>query len=178
MAFTLSRAGPKCNTPFQIDSFSFINSSVDAVREYSREVACGDVEETVINEKFKEIQSKEYTKIEAIAIIQKLTISKNIVHLGRTDYQVPCGEAIIYLTNFITVEGSINLKILYALFGYLIDCEKYEDSIKNLNLFENSCCKEIFPEVADRLESLNKKDKTLELAHDIKEIYKVLTDND
>jgi len=161
---------------FKIDNFSFINSSSDEVREYSEEVARGDVEETVINEKFMEIQTRNYSIIEAIAIIQKLTISKNIVHLGRTDYQVPCGETIIYLTNFITVEGSINLKILYALFGYLVDYEKYEDSIKNSNLFENSCCKEIFPDVSDRLYSLNKKDKTLELAQDIKEIYKVLTD--
>ena len=161
---------------FKIDNFSFINSSSDEVREYSEEVARGDVEETVINEKFMEIQARNYSIIEAIAIVQKLTISKNIVHLGRTDYQVPCGETIIYLTNFITVEGSINLKILYALFGYLVDYEKYEDSIKNSNLFENSCCKEIFPDVSDRLYSLNKKDKTLELAQDIKEIYKVLTD--
>ena len=161
---------------FKIDNFGFINSSSDEVREYSEEVARGDVEETVINEKFMEIQARNYSIIEAIAIVQKLTISKNIVHLGRTDYQVPCGETIIYLTNFITVEGSINLKILYALFGYLVDYEKYEDSIKNSNLFENSCCKEIFPDVSDRLYSLNKKDKTLELAQDIKEIYKVLTD--
>jgi len=161
---------------FKIDNFSFINSSSDEVREYSEEVARGDVEETVINEKFMEIQTRNYSIIEAIAIIQKLTISKNIVHLGRTDYQVPCGETIIYLTNFVTVEGSINLKILYALFGYLVDYEKDEDSNKNIFFYSNSCCKEIFPEVVDRLESLSKKDKTLELAHDIEKIYNEFTD--
>ena len=163
---------------FKIDNFSFINSPSDEVREYSNKVVCGDVEETVINEKFKEIQTRKYSEKEAIAIIQRLTISKNIVNLGRTDYQVPCGEAIIYLTNFITVEGSYNMKLLYALFGYLVDCEKYEDSIKNLNLFENSCSEEILPEVIERIHYLSEKEKTLELAQDIEEIYKIVTSKD
>jgi len=163
---------------FKIENFSFINSSVEDVREYSDEVVNGKVKESVINEKFMEIQTRNYSIIEAIAIIQKLTISKNIVHLGRTDYQVPCGEAIIYLTNFITVEGSYNMKLLYALFGYLVDCEKYEDSIKNLNLFENSCSEEILPEVIERIHYLSEKEKTLELAQDIEEIYKIVTSKD
>lgn len=159
---------------FKIDNFGFINSSSDEVREYSEEVARGDVEETVINEKFMEIQTRNYSIIEAIAIIQKLTISKNIVHLGRTDYQVPCGETIIYLTNFITVEGSYNMKLLYALFGYLVDCEKYEDSIKNSNFFKNSCSEEIFPEVTRRIKSLSEKEKKLELVQEIVDLYKAL----
>jgi len=163
---------------FKIENFSFINSPVEDVREYSDEVVNGKVKESVINEKFMEIQTRNYSIIEAIAIIQKLTISKNIVHLGRTDYQVPCGEAIIYLTNFITVEGSYNMKLLYALFGYLVDCEKYEDSIKNLNLFENSCSEEILPEVIERIHYLSEKEKTLELAQDIEEIYKIVTSKD
>jgi len=60
----------------QIDSFSFINSPVDAVRKYSSEVACGNIKESVINEKFMEIQSRKYSEKEAVGIIQKLTISK------------------------------------------------------------------------------------------------------
>jgi len=159
----------------KIDSFSFINSPVKDVREYSDEVACGNIKESVINEKFMEIQTRNYSIIEAIAIIQKLTISKNIVHLGRTDYQVPCGEAIIYLTNFITVEGSYNMKLLYALFGYLVDYEKDEDNNKNIFFYSNSCCEEILPEVYERIKSLSEKEKTLELAQDIEKIYKTLT---
>jgi len=158
----------------KIDSFSFINSPVKDVREYSDEVACGNIKESVINEKFMEIQTRNYSIIEAIAIIQKLTISKNIVHSKRTDYQVPCGEAIIYLTNFITVEGSYNMKLLYALFGYLVDCEKYEDSIKHSNFFKNSCSKEIFPEVSGRIKFLNEKEKKSELAQEIENLYKAL----
>jgi len=158
----------------QIDSFSFINSPVDAVRKYSSEVACGNIKESVINEKFMEIQSRKYSEKEAVGIIQKLTISKNIVHSKRTDYQVPCGEAIIYLTNFITVEGSYNMKLLYALFGYLVDCEKYEDSIKNSNFFKNSCSEEIFPEVTRRIKSLSEKEKKLELVQEIVDLYKAL----
>jgi len=163
---------------FKIENFSFINSPVEDVREYSDEVVNGKVKESVINEKFMEIQTRNYSIIEAIAIIQKLTISKNILNIGRTDYQVPCGEAIIYLTNFITIEGSYNMKLLYALFGYLVDCEEYEDSIKNLNLYENSCNEEIFPEVIERIHYLSEKEKTLELAQDIEEIYKIVTSKD
>ena len=163
---------------FKIDNFSFINSPSDEVREYSNKVVCGDVEETVINEKFKEIQTRKYSEKEAIAIIQRLTISKNIVNLGRTDYQVPCGEAIIYLTNFITVEGSYNMKLLYALFGYLVDYEKDEDNNKNIFFYSNSCCEEILPEVYERIKSLSEKEKTLELAQDIEEIYKIVTSKD
>jgi len=159
----------------KIDSFSFINSPVEDVRKYSREVACGNIKESVINEKFMEIQSRKYSEKEAVGIIQKLTISKNIVHSKRIDYQVPCGEAIIYLTNFITVEGSYNMKLLYALFGYLVDCEKYEDNNKNSLFFKNSCSKEIFPEVIGRIKSLSEKEKKLELAQKIEEIYKILT---
>jgi len=60
----------------KIDSFSFINSPVEDVRKYSREVACGNIKESVINEKFMEIQSRKYSEKEAVGIIQKLTISK------------------------------------------------------------------------------------------------------
>jgi len=159
----------------KIDSFSFINSPVEDVRKYSREVACGNIKESVINEKFMEIQSRKYSEKEAVGIIQKLTISKNIVHSKRIDYQVPCGEAIIYLTNFITVEGSYNMKLLYALFDYLVDFKKDEDTNKNIYFLSKRSCKEIYPEVSGRIKFLSEKEKKSELAQEIENLYKILT---
>jgi len=67
------------------------------------------------------------------------------------------------------------MKLLYALFGYLVDCEKYEDNNKNSLFFKNSCSKETFPEVIGRIKSLSEKEKKLELAQKIEDIYKILT---
>ena len=66
------------------------------------------------------------------------------------------------------------MKLLYALFGYLVDCEKYEDNNKNSLFFKNSCSKEIFPEVIGRIKSLSEKEKKLELVQEIVDLYKAL----
>ena len=67
------------------------------------------------------------------------------------------------------------MKLLYALFGYLVDFKKDENTNKNIYFLSKRNCKEIYPEVIGRIKSLSEKEKKLELAQKIEDIYKILT---
>jgi len=156
---------------FELNNFSFIYSSELKVKRFANLVIDGDINETEINEKFDEIKEiNDYTEEEANRIIQKISIAAYIVPIERTDYQVPSGEALIYMSDFIKIKGSINLKILYALFDYIV-VDKKDENNNNHYYFRNRNNKEVYPDFRERLHYLNKKDKQLETAKNIEKIF-------
>jgi len=133
---------------FKLEKFNFIKATKNQIKEYTILVNNGLVNEFEINKKFEEIKkNKYYSEEEAVFIIQNLTIASFLVPYERTDFQVPCGEALIYVSQFIEIEGgSINLKILYALFRCLVVVEKDENNKRQYS-FTNLTGKEIYPDL-------------------------------
>jgi len=160
--------------PFKLKEFSFLKSKKRHIEKFATLVMDGEVKESEINKIFDEIYvNKYYTEAQAIEIIQKISIASYRVSYKRTDYQVPSGEALIYLSKFIKIEGSINLKILYALFDYLIYAEKRKNG-RNCFNFRNIDNEYLYTNFLKRLHHLNKKDKQLRVAKNIERIFNKL----
>eukprot|EP00833_Pecoramyces_ruminatium_P005274 jgi/Orpsp1_1/1179306/evm.model.c7180000068832.1 len=98
----------------------------------SKKLDRGEIKSSDLKNIVEDVKSKNYSEEEAIITIKNIIIVKFIISYARTDIQTYCGEALLYLTNFIKVKGSVNYKILYA--EYRSQVEKDEESLKkNIN---------------------------------------------
>jgi len=84
-------------------------------------------------------------------IIKNLALTIFCVKFSRTDYITPCGEIILYLTNFIKVEGSLSFKVLYAIYKAIVD--------ENKNRFKYKIRIELIEEIVERYDDLTEQDK-------------------
>jgi len=157
-----------------IKGINFLTSCRRDIEHFANLVISGDVKYSEIEETFKKIKLKIYNEEDAITIVNNLIIASNIVPFQRTDYQTPSSEALLYTLKFINIEGSINLKISYALFTYLVTTRVSSNNKKHyhLNVIGN---KNLFAEFNKRLEHLSDKDKNSDTGQRIKITYELLS---
>ena len=86
----------------------------------------GRINYSKINKIFDEIQNQKYSEKEAITIIINIELASYYVSKERTNYHTPKDETLLYLTQFITINGSPNYEILYVLFTDIVLKEKKE----------------------------------------------------
>jgi len=112
---------------FEISKFNFLSSTEEEIIYFGNLVDEGDIENSKIDEIFKNIQSKTYYKSDAQTIIKNLILASYNVNSKRTYYQTLSNETLLYLVNFIKIKGSTNFKILDTLFPYVINYRKDEN---------------------------------------------------
>eukprot|EP00833_Pecoramyces_ruminatium_P007162 jgi/Orpsp1_1/1181194/evm.model.c7180000076248.1 len=95
---------------------------------FSKKLDLGEIKGSDLKNIVENLKSKKYSEEEAIITIKNIIIVLFDISYDRTDIQTYCGDALLYLTNYIKVEGSENYKILYA--EYRSQVEKDEKSLK------------------------------------------------
>eukprot|EP00833_Pecoramyces_ruminatium_P017876 jgi/Orpsp1_1/1191908/evm.model.d7180000089314.1 len=128
---------------FELSKFNFLTSSEKHIREFAHLVEIGKVSDSVINEKFNEIKTNKFNEKKAKIIIKNITIASYNVSRERTDYKTLSDEALVHLVKFIKIKGSINLKILYALYSNVIKYVKYKNKKKNY-YFNSESSEEVY----------------------------------
>jgi len=149
---------------------NFLTSSEIDIRCFGNLVKKGKIGDSKINETFEKIKSNTYSEEDSKTIIKNLIIASHNVDSERTDYQTPLNETLLYMVKFININGSINLKILYALFPFVITTVKDKKN-NEYYIFNEKSDTKINSEFSNRLHYMNEKDKKEDIAKEIKEIY-------
>ncbi|OUM60032.1 hypothetical protein PIROE2DRAFT_63384 [Piromyces sp. E2] len=135
---------------FELSEIDFLNSSLYEIRCFAESVNEGDVKEYQVKEIFEKVKLKKYTEEEAKYLVFNIIFAFFVVPKIRVDFQVYSNEALLYVLNFINIEGSSNLKILYSLFSCIIVTEEDEDNNKRYS-FSYGIPREIKIDFYDRL---------------------------
>jgi len=162
---------------FELSKFNFLTSSEKQIRRFAILVDEGRVSDSVIKEKFQVIKTKKYNEKKAKIIIKNITIASYNVSRERTDYQTLSDEALVHLVKFIKIRGSINLKIIYALFSNVIHYIRYKDKKKKY-YFNKKSCGEVNSDFYNRLYYLGNKDQKTKIGKKIKRIYNELEEKE
>jgi len=157
---------------FELSKFNFLTSSEKHIKKFANLVNEGRVSDLVIDEKFNEIKKNNYSEKKAKIIIKNITIASYNVSRERTDYQTLSDESLVHLVKFIKIRGSINLKLLYALFSNVIYKKK-----KNY-YFNRKSCGEVNLDFNNRLYYLGNKDQKTKIGKKIKRIYNELKEKE
>jgi len=80
-----------------------------------RDVFKGKVEEFEFKKVFEKFNLNKLTEVEARIVTGNLILASLLIPKARTNYQIPRNETLLHVLNFIDIEGSSNLKILYLL---------------------------------------------------------------
>jgi len=159
---------------FELDKFNFLTSSEKDIRYFTDSVYEGTINESEFNKIFNEIKLNKYSEEEAKIVVSNLVFASFLLPNQRTDYQVPSNEALLHVLSFIDIEGSANLKIIYSIFSVITIFE--EDIDKEYYELKREVSEELYLEINNRLSYMSNKDKKLEIANKIENIYKALKD--
>jgi len=150
----------------------FLTSSEKDIERFADAISEGEIVESKFNKIFDNIINKEYTEEEAIIVIKNIIIAQYQVNFNRTDFQVRIEEALLYLATFINKEGSINVKLIYALFSVAFEVEELKEEGDEIAITYEKNTKtngNIFLELNERLKTMSEKDKPLVLLE--KEVF-------
>jgi len=120
-----------------------------------------------LKEIFDKVKKTKYTREEIIIVIKNIILASFQVSFERTDFHTPSGEALLQLADTFEIDGSLNLKILYALFLYIFKKEKSERSGYALKF---TIPLQLRIEIHNRLCHLSKRDKQKETGILIKRV--------
>jgi len=111
----------------------FLTSSEDYIKTFGSMANEGLFKYSELKEVFDKVKKTEYTREEIIIVIKNIILASFRIPYERTDFHTLSGEALLQLADTFEIDGSLNLKILYALFLYIFKKEKNEKSDYSLN---------------------------------------------
>jgi hypothetical protein len=147
----------------------FIASSEEICRSYGLQVKDGKLDGTDMNKPLEAIKGKsDFSEKEAVTVIKNISLAAYYVPIERTDFQSICSEALLYAAKSIAAEGSLNFKILYALYRSQIE--------ENESAFKETARSEIIGNMLGRFNSLVNGD--IDAAGKMKSTFKALLKKD
>jgi len=153
---------------FKID---FLTTSEEDIRYFGDMADEGLFKYSELKEIFDKVKKTKYTREEIIIVIKNIILASFQVSFERTDFHTLSGEVLLQLADTFEIKGSLNLKILYALFLYIFKKEKSEKSDYSLNYrIPLDLCIELY----NRVYNLSKSDEQKETGILIKRVCEEL----
>jgi hypothetical protein len=136
-----------------MSTVDFITSQEGECKQYGLMVKDGKLDGDAMSKPLQAVKEKgDLTETVAIDVIKNISLAAYYVPIERTDFQLICNETLSHAAKSITAEGSINFKILYALYKSQIE--------ENGSAFKGTARSEIVGNMLGRFDSLVNGDKT------------------
>jgi len=132
---------------------NFLIDNAEKLLDFGKKIAKGKIEISEMIEILNEVQKYKYTEKEAIIVITNLTLAQYYVNYKLTTFHYYCGKSLLYAAQFINTEGSLNYKIIYALYKSQFD-EKTQIIKKNAK-------SEVINVMINKFSTLDEKDTVL-----------------
>lgn len=150
-------------------SLNFATSSEETCKQFGMQVKSGEISESQMTAPLEAVKSKgDFTTNDAVTVIKNISLAAYYVSTERTDFQSVCGEALLHAASFIPTEGSLNFKILYALYKSQVKADETS--------FETTARSEIIGNMLGRFDSLVNGD--VSKAEHMKSIFAALLKKD
>lgn len=127
--------------------FNFATSTEEACIQFGIHVKSGEIAEYEMIKPLAAIKKMEdFSQDQAIAVIKNISLAAYYVPTERTDFQLVYSEALLHAARVLNIEGTINLKILYALYKSQVKTDETS--------FETTARSEIIGDMLGRFSSL------------------------
>ncbi|ORX80527.1 hypothetical protein BCR32DRAFT_327684 [Anaeromyces robustus] len=106
-------------------NLDFTTSNEDLCKQYGIYVKTGELNGSCMTGPLEEIKNKNnFSFEEAVIVIKNITLAAYYVPIERTDFQFVYSKALLHAASFIDGNGSLNFKILYALFKSQVEIDE------------------------------------------------------
>jgi len=140
---------------------NFLTDDEEKFIDFGKKIANGEIEISEMIEILNEVQKYKYTEKKAIIVITNLTLTLYYVAYEITTFHYYCGKSLLYAAQFINTKGSLNYKIIYALYK-----SQFDEKTATL---KESLREEVCDVMVAKFSSLDKNDTII-----AKEIEKVI----
>ena len=102
----------------------FLTSPEIHIKIFGNSVDEGSFKYSELKEIFDKVKKNKIYQRRNIIVIKTILLASFQVYFERTDFHISSGEALLQLADTFEIDGSLTLKILYALFLYMFEKTK------------------------------------------------------